>query len=415
MSDEVLLETPLDDSYSDVLDTAQALQGAQVQLESLLTATESLESLVRHLDTHSIDSDAHRDAVVVSVESLLAGTGLAVDEFVPELDGVVSTESLKDRLKELWKRLVNMVLTVLRMIRSYWQKVATYRGQLRLAAGVLDKRAAAKRLATVRMPNIDLGMEIKTFVVGGNVVTDPDALIRSISAALDQYKILTTHYGKRTLELGKAFESLLQNSATGADMLNQVNRLFTEQLPFEEVASKVKAMAYRDPRFGRRLALAAPATLGGWSLFILLLEDAQRAKIDSDPIAYAQALRTTGVKFVLSNVNISNITQGTVRTASGMQVQSLAKRVIEILDLIDAQERVMVSNRIENQVKNVLKAGERYQSSLGGSGTVYDESVLRFVRNYSNWAFGPVDQMTTNLLTVSRNLLTYGRKSLVTY
>ena len=414
MSDEALHDPVLDEPYSALLDTTQQLQNSQVQLEALLSATDSLESLIRHLDQHPITTDAHRDALVVSVESLLHGTGMDTDEFLPELDGVVSTESLKDRLKELWKRLVSMVLTVLRMVRSYWQKVSTYRGQLRLSADILIKRAAAKRLATVRHPTIDLGIEIKTFVVGGNLITDPDALIRSISSALEQYKVMTTHYGKQTLELGKAFENLLQNSNTGLDMLNQVNRLFTEQLPTEDIAKKVKAMVYRDPRFGRRLALVAPPTLGGWSLFCLLLEDAQRSKIDTDPLAYAQSLRTTGVKFVLSNVNLSNTTQGTVRTASGMQIQTLAKRVIEILDMIDTQERIMVSNRLENQIKNVLRAGERYQNSLGGMSTVYDEGVLRFVRNYSNWAFGPVDQMTTNLLTVSRNILTYGRKCLAT-
>ncbi|MNN66090.1 hypothetical protein D3C81_1816420 [compost metagenome] len=103
-----------------------------------------------------------------------------------------------------------------------------------------------------------------------------------------------------------------------------------------------------------------------------------------------------------------------MKTANGQQVAALAKRVLEILDVIDAQERSIGVGRIEGQIKNVLRAAERYQANaVQGDGTGADESVLRFARNYATWAIGPVDQMTTNLLTVSRNLLTYGRKSLI--
>ncbi|MCY1343634.1 hypothetical protein D9M69_296550 [compost metagenome] len=71
----------------------------------------------------------------------------------------------------------------------------------------------------------------------------------------------------------------------------------------------------------------------------------------------------------------------------------------------------MAFTKIESQIKNVLRGGERFQNSLTG-GDTFDQSTLRFVRSYATMAIGPVDQMTTNLLTVSRNLLTYARKSL---
>lgn len=400
-----------DDAYTEVLDSTQQLMQVEGQLETLLTATDSLESLIRHLDTHPVEDDAHRSAIRVSVESLLSNTGLEVDDFIPHLEGTVSTESLKDRLKDLWKHLVNMVLTILAMIKRYWQKVSTYRGQLRMSAESLAKRASGQRMTTVKKPNIDLGMEIKAFFVGGAVLSDPDAVIRQIHNAMDQYKVVTSLYGKAMLELGRNFETLLTTGVVGPDALNKVNQLFTDELPIGLVASKVKALVYRDPRFGRRLALAAPPTVGGWTLFCLTLDSAQKEKISTDPVAYAQALRTTGLKFVLTNVNQSNITSGTVRTASGLQVQTMAKQVLAVLDLIDSQERLMGMGRLERQIKAVLKAGERYQSMAGESMT-YDQSVLRFVRNYASWAMGPVDQMTTNLLTVSRNLLIYGRNSL---
>ncbi len=409
MADDELMVSVLPEAeqYTELLETTQQLTHTQVQLESLLGATDSLEALCRHLDQHGVVSDVHRQALTLSLEHLAP---LDADLWV---DYTVSTESLKDRLRDLWKRLVALVLSLLASIKRYWLKVSTFRGQLRLSAEILYKRAGARRLATVRQPSLELGMEIKTFVVGESLVTDPDALIRSISAALDQYKLVTTLYGKRMLAIGREFEALLTAGGSGHDKLVATNKLF-DTLPMQEIASKTRALVYRDPRFGKRLTLVAPPTIGGWSLFFLMLEQAQMDKRTSDPIGYAQALRTTGVKFALTNVNISNFTSGTVKTASGLQIQALAKRVLDILDLIEAQEKVMVTQRLLTQTKAVLRAGERYQQGLGGDATLYDENVMRFVRNYSAWAFGPIDQMTTNLLTVSRNLLTYGRKSLAT-
>lgn len=418
MSDEALPEIPGNESegFVEVLEAERELSNAKVQLESLLNATDALESLISHLDTNDVVSDGHRAAVTVSFENLLGNTGLGVNDILPALQaheyGTVSTESLKDRLKEIWKRLVAGILSVLRFLKTFWKSIATYRGRLRITANQLVKLGTVARYATVKQPQVDLGIEIKSLVLGGSVVSDPDALIRSISNALDQYRVVTDMYTSGMLEVGKQFERALTDGGSGSDKLAQVCGIFT-QMPVDAIASKLSAMVYRDPRFGRRLTLTAPPIIGGWSLFFLTLEQEQRNAGATDLLGYAQAIRTTGVRFALTNVNVSNITSGAVKTANGQQVSVMAKRVIEILDCIDAQERAVGVNRIEAQIKNVLRAGERYQANaISSDGSGADESVLRFVRNYASWAIGPVDQMTTNLLTVSRNLLVYGRKSL---
>lgn len=419
MSDEDLPAMAGNESegFVDVLEAERELVQGKVQLESLLNATDALESLIQHLGRHEVVTPGHKAAITVSFENLIGNVGLTVADIIPELEGhengQVSTESLKDRLKELWKRLVSVILSILKSLKGFWSKISTYRGRLRISAEHLAKHAAVRRYATVRTPNIDLGLEIKSLITGNSVIQDPDAIIRSISAALEQYKIFTDTYGPGMLEIGKQFERMLAEGTTGNAKLNEVSNLFS-QMPVDQIASKMKAMVYRDPRFGRRLTLTAPPIIGGWSLFFLTLEPEQRGLGATNPLAFAQAVRTTGVKFAMTNVNTSSITSGTVKAASGMQVEILAKRVIEILDVIEAQERAIGFNRVEAQIKNVLRAGERYQASASsyGDSAGADESVLRFVRNYSGWAIGPVDQMTTNLLTVSRNLLTYGRKSL---
>jgi len=409
------VQTMEQEGFIDVMDADRDLGLLKAQLESLLTATDSLESLMQHLDTHAVTDDAHRHALRVSVENLLTGSGLQAHELLPALnesvEGTVSTESLKDQLKALWKRLVSMVLSVIRFLKHFWERARTFRGRLRMSAEHLAKHASVRRHVTVREPTVQLGMEVKSFIVGDRVMTDPDSLIRSISAALDQYRIFTTHYSAGMLTVGQQLERALQNEPTGADKLKEVSAIVA-QMPIGKIASQMKAMVYRDPRFGRRLTMAAPPLIGGWTLFFLSLEPEQQALRDTDPLAYSSALRTTGIKFALTNVNLSNLTSGAVKTASGQQVEALARRVIEVLDLIDAQEQVLKLTRIESQIKNVLRAGEQYQNRVSHSSDSYDLSVLRFVRNYASWAIGPTDQLTTNLLTVSRNLLTYGRKSL---
>ncbi|MND13074.1 hypothetical protein D3C76_486790 [compost metagenome] len=419
MSDEALPAMVGNDSegFVDVLEAERDLVQGKAQLESLLNATDALESLISHLDRNEVVTPGHKAAITVSFENLIGNAGLTVADIVPELEGhengTVSTESLKDRLKELWKRLVSAILSVLKSLRGFWSKISTYRGRLRISAEHLAKHAAVRRYGTVRKPMIELGLEIKSLVSGNSVMSDPDAIIRSISAALDQYKIFTEAYGPGMLEIGKQFERMLSEGSTGSNKLNEVSNLFAS-MPVDQIASKMKAMVYRDPRFGRRLTLTAPPIIGGWSLFFLTLEPEQRSLAASNPLAYAQAVRTTGVRFAMTNVNTSSINSGSVKAAGGMQVELLAKRVIEIIDVVEAQDRAIGFGRIEAQIKNVLRAGERYQATASsyGDSAGMDESVLRFVRNYAGWAIGPVDQMTTNLLTVSRNLLTYGRKSL---
>ncbi|MNZ60493.1 hypothetical protein D3C78_785640 [compost metagenome] len=416
MSDEALPELSGNENegFVEVLEAERDLAQAKVQLESLLNATDALESLISHLDHNDVVSEGHRKAISVSFENLIGNVGLTVNDVLPALDGhefgTVSTESLKDRLKDIWKRLVAGILAVLRFLKAFWNNIATFRGRLRLSAQQLGKAATMSRYASVKNPMVELGIEIKSLVVGGSVVSDPDSLIRSVSSALEQYKILTDNYGPGMMDVGKKFEAALQDGSTGMDKLGQVCAIFT-QMPIDTIAAKMKAMVFRDPRFGRRLTLTAPPVIGGWSLYFLTLESDQQS---TDLISYAQAIRTTGVRFAMTNVNVSNVTSGSVKTANGQQVAALAKRVLEILDVIDAQERSIGVGRIEGQIKNVLRAAERYQANaVQGDGTGADESVLRFARNYATWAIGPVDQMTTNLLTVSRNLLTYGRKSLI--
>jgi hypothetical protein len=403
------------EGFVDVLEAERDLLQARAQLESLLNATDSLEALITHLDTTDIVSKAHKQAVVVSFENLIGESGISVNDLLPSLEGheagTVSTESLKDKMKGLWTHLVNAILQILAFVREFWNRIKSFRGRLRMTAEHLAKHAGARRHITVRNPNVELGMEIKSLIVGNSVVNDPDALIRSISAAMDQYKIVTTHYGAGMIDIGQRFERLLQSGKSGQDMLSETCQLFT-QMPLDKIASQVKAMVYRDPRFGRRLTMAAPPIIGGWTLYFLTLEQAQRDLASVDPLNFAAALRTTGIKFALTSVNRSNVLTGTVKTASGQQVEHLARRVIDILDLIEQQERVMKLSRVEQQIKNVLRAGEQYQNRSSEVSDSYDLSVLRFVRNYAAWAVGPVDQLTTNLLTVSRSLLTYGRKSL---
>lgn len=417
MSDEELPAIAGNESegFVDVLEAERSLFQGKAQLESLLNATDSLEALINHLGSHAVVTPGHKASITVSFENLIGNIGLTVADIIPELEGhengTVSTESLKDRLKELWKRLVGAILSLLKSLKGFWNKISTYRGRLRISAQHLAKHAAVRRYGTVRKPNIDLGLEIKSLIAGSNVLSDPDAIIRSVSAALDQYKIFTDAYGPGMLEIGKQFERMLTDGNGGTSKLNEVSNLFST-MPVDQIASKMKAMVYRDPRFGRRLTLTAPPIIGGWSLFFLTLEPEQRGLSATNPLGFAQAVRTTGVKFALTSVNSASIISGSVKAASGMQVEIIAKRVVEILDVIDSQERAIGFSRVEAQIKNVLRAGERFQSTASSDGTGADESVLRFVRNYAGWAIGPVDQMTTNLLTVSRNLLTYGRKSL---
>lgn len=411
----------MDDNEEDglvgLLEADRAYNDGKVQLESLLGATDALESLIGHLATTPVVTVGHKAAITVSFENLIGNVGLTVADIIPELEGhesgVVSTEALGDHLKELWKRFVALILSVLKSLKALAVKMGTYRGQLRMSAEKLLKISGVRRYVTVKNANLELGMEIKSLVVGGSVLNDPDAIVRAASAALEQYVKFTDLYGPGMRAVGKKFEqALTDNSSYGTAKLSEVSGIFS-QMPADTIASKMKAMVYRDPRFGKRLTMMAPPILGGWSLFFLTLEQAQRELAGTNPLAYAQAIRTTGVKFALTNVNTSSIVRGTVRTAGGAQVEAIVKQVIAILDALDKFDNTGEIDKIDRQVKAVTRAGDTFQTRVvAGESSGADESILRFVRNYAGWAIGPVDQMATNLLTVSRNLLTYGRKSL---
>ena len=416
MSEQDLL-TPVGDiseGFYDILESRREIVEGNAELESLFNATDALESLSNHLDTYDVVSTEHRQALIVSFENLVAGSGLTVNDIIPELDGHaegrVSTESLKDKLYNLWKRIVAAILAVLASIKRFWIKVASFRGRLHMHAEHMAKLGAVRKLATIKNPEVTMGIEIKSFIQGDRPIYDPDGVIRALTAALDQYKTFTDIYGKEMVGIGSHFESILTGSKSGQEALLDTCAVF-EGLPITKIASKVKALVYRDPRFGNRLTMAAPPVIGGWTLFFITLEKEQEELKETNLIAYAMALRTVGVKFAYSNPNGFNINGGQMKTAHGSQVQTMALRVIDILNTIEAQEKAAAVSRIEGQIKAVLRGGERYQARVY-DGNGHDQSVLRFARNYASWAIGPVDQMATNLLSVSRSVLMYCKKSL---
>lgn len=404
-----------DQGYVDLLDASQDLDHAKLQLESLFSASEALESLQSHLVKYDVTTEAHRASVLTSLEALTQSTGLSPYDLLPALEGhvegTVSTESLGERLAAMWKRIVSAIMGLLEYFRRFFTKVGTYRGQIRLRAEMLMKKASAKRLTTSKKVSIEMGQEIRSFITNGKVLEDPDSIIRAYGTTIDLYRNFTNHWQPGMLAVGKDFERVLNSPGSGSSRLEETLTVF-DKMPIGAVAMKMQAKLYRDPRFGRRFTLAAPAMLGGRTLFFLTLEKEQLGKRTSDPLSYAAALRTTGVKFAVHNVNVNSITQGSVLTASGQQCQTIAKRIIDVMDTMDAQDRAMNAKQIDTQVKAILKAAERYQKSSDGDASGYDESVLRFARNYSSWAFGPIDHMATNMLTVSRNLLTYANRSL---
>lgn len=404
----------LNEGFYDLVECQHGLRDAQADLASLLNATDALENLREHLRTHDVVSNEHRQALIVSLENLVGDSGLSPADIIPELDGhaygTVSTEGLGDKLHDLWKRIVAAIMAILSTVRTYWKKVASFRGRLHMQAEHLAKLGAVSKLTTAKTPEVELGVEIKSLIQGDRPLYDPDAIVRGLAAGVEQYKNFTDLYSKEMVKIGRSFEQVLTGNLTGHEALLATCGVF-EELPIGKIATKLRAMIYRDPRFGNRMTLAAPPMIGGWTIYFLMLEKEQEITKTENLAAYAQALRTTGVRFAYSNPNTFNVTSGKVRTAYGAQVQAIALKVIDLLDTIEAQERFIASTRIESQVKAILRAGERYQTRVGQANG-YDQSVLRFVRSYASWAIGPSDQMTTNLLSVSRSALIYCRKSL---
>lgn len=407
------------DAFIDLVDSQQAISEGKVQLTELLGIADSLEALISHVNSVPYMSVEHAASIQVSCENLLRGTGYEYSVLIPTLEsftgGTVSTEGLVDKLQSLWKRIVSIILSVIDGLKRYWAKVSTYEGRLRMTAEALRKRGAMRRGAKVARESVELGIEAKSLVVGSRIVTDPDSIIRAIGALMDQYKLVTTVYPKAMLSAGSTFEGLYKRSN---DNVRQTLEEFcgaTVNLPFNTLGTSLRALAYRDPRFGPRQILAAPPVLGGWSLFISPPATPINGLTGVDLTNHAARIRTSGVRFAQTEVN-TNIGPGaTIRAASGAQVELLAIKVISILDMIRAQENSRQSNRLAAQIKAVLSAAETYkgQSHVGSDGTlVYSESILRFARSYASWAVGPVDQMTTNLLTVSRAILIYSKRCL---
>lgn len=407
------------DAFIDLMDSQQAITEGKVQLTELLGIADSLEALISHVESVPNMSVEHAASIQVTCETLLRGTGYEYSVLIPALEsftgGTVSTESLKDKLQSLWKRIVSIILSVIDGLKRYWAKVSTYEGRLRMTAEALRKRGAMKRGAKIPRESVELGVEAKSLVVGSRIVTDPDSIIRATSALMDQYKLVTTVYPKAMIAAGQTFEGLYKRAD---DNVRQTLEEFcgaTVNLPFNTLGTSLRALAYRDPRFGSKQILAAPPVLGGWSLFISAPPVPINGLTGTDLTGHAARIRTSGVRFAQTEVN-TNIGPGaTIRTASGAQVELLAIKVLSILDMMRSQESSRQSNRIAAQIKAVLSAAEGYkgQSHVGGEGTlVYSESVLRFARSYASWATGPVDQMTTNLLTVSRAILIYSKRCL---
>jgi hypothetical protein len=407
------------EDFIDLLTLQRGVDDDKDQLEQLLTVSDSLEALIKHIDSVSTMTPEHAESIRISCENLLHGTGYGYSALVPALEdytsGTVSTESLKDRLSSVWKRIVSIILSILEGMKRYWSKVSSYQGRLMINAKNLQKLGAIKRGSSIRNRDVELGLEAKNLIVGGAVIRDPDTLIRAMAAISDQYKVVCNTYPKAMVSAGAVYEGLYKR---GDDNVRQTLEDFcvaSYNLPFGVLATQLRAASYRDPRFGPRQLMMAPPLLGGYSLFINVPDDPIKGLTGNDLATQAARIRTAGVRFSLTDLMANNINGASIATASGAQVEQLAGKVIDLLNLITTQESGRQIGRINNQIKAVLSAAEGYKARphVGGEGTaVYSESILRFARSYSTWAVGPIDSMTTNMLSVSRAILIYGRKSL---
>lgn len=409
------------DDYLALLNNQQAIETNREEIRRLLVVNDSLESLIQHLNGVSTVTLEHAACLRVTCENLLAGTGYEFDHSVllPSLEsyigGTVSTESLKDHLNNLWKRLLSAIMALLQAGKRFWASVSTYQGRLRMSAQALAKQGAMRKGVSVKTPTVSLGIEIKALFIGASALPDADSLIRAVSAALNQYKVMTSIYPKGMLEAGKRYEELYKR--TGIDS-RQVLEDFCSAgafLPFTNIATSLKALSYRDSRFGPRQIMMAPPTLGGFSLFIASPDVPVQGLVGNDLLTQAARQRTAGIKFAMTDVNANSISSGSMRTANGAQVEQLSLKVLSILDTIQGQESQRQSKRIASQITAVLSAAETFKGQIvtsSDTASTHSESVLRFARSYASWATGPVDMMTTNLLTVCRSILIYGRKSL---
>ena len=401
-------------AYLDLVTALEDYNGARAELETLVYTTESLESMYRHMSDYGVVSFEQRMALTSSLESLASQNYLNVSDIVPNIDnedGEVSLESLKDALEAMWKKIVSAVLAVLEFFKRLWGRFLTYRGQTRLMAQMLLKKATARRASTSSESTIDMGVSARVFIQGLNVLPDADSISRAMSATFDQYETFAMQWLKSNLSLGKDFERVLKSGSVGSDIHSQVIDIFDE-LAVGTLAHKLNARENKDPRFGRRLVKMGPPTLAGRSLFFISLEPAIMDKRHSSPLDYASALRTTGVRYTHTNPNSTNVTGASIRAASGIQVQTLARGVLHGLDVLDKVDNSGLIRAIDSQTKSILSAADRYRKRVAGSETGYDESALRFARNYGLWAFGPIDSMTTVCMQIMRSTLSYGKKSL---
>jgi hypothetical protein len=420
MHDTANLDVGLEehDAYLELIHEQQALEHERENVNRMLAVSETLESYANFLDGVEVLRSDQVAPIRIGLENLLSGTGYDVDILIPSLEsfvgGTVSTEDLKSRLGDLYKRIVQAVLKLLSAIKNFWNKIRTYQGRLRMNAEVLKKQGAIRRGVTIKSPTVQLGLEARTLMVGTSPVNDPDQMIRACASAISQYKTVIEKYPRYMLAVGKDFENTLVN---GTDPRLVLEGLCIEctKLPFGSLAKDLHAMAYRDTRFGTKPILLAPPAVGGYSLYIATTDQPTIGLVGNDLLTQASRLRGTGMRFTLSDGNVVGQATGSARTASGAQVEVLATRALDILDLIDRMESARMTNKLDTQVKAVLSAADRFKNTIAqqdDAARLYTESAIRFARSYASWAIGPIDQMTTNLLTVCRAILIYGKKSL---
>lgn len=406
------------EDYVDLLSTIEQVNSDKRELDQLMTVSDSLETLITNLEGVTELTPEYAKLVQASCENLLIGTHHDHTFLLPSLEsnigGTVSTESLRDRLSEIWKRIVSAILSVLSGLKKIWTKISTFKGRLELSATEVKRAGTLNRNRRIKNPMVEVGFNARNLVVGKQMMPDADSMIRACSALKDQYKTVTNMYAKGMLSVGATYENLLRKPTNDVrELLEEICAAGTN-LPFATIGTSLHAMAYRDPRFGNKPILAAPPLLGGFSLYILSPEIPSRGLVGNELLTMASRQRTAGIRFSQTDLASSKLNSGTIKTATGQQVETLADKVLGLLKLIDDQEPARQVRRLESQIKSLLSTAESFKAHplVGEGNLVYSESILRHVRTYVTWSTGPVDSMTTNLLTVSRAILIYAKHSL---
>lgn len=442
------IENAVDEHEEAVLASETAQEAAEIQsdlnlVDSLEQRAIGLEDLAEAIDTN-VDQATAGELAITDIAQDLAATGIdgmeiegTFDESAvpageaPALEHFVgtrmSTESIKQRAKDLWVAISALVGRIWDKILEVWRKFFDRSAAITKKAKAVIVKANEKVGATLKEDKnkVELGGLASTFMINGKVCKTKAEINSGVTDLKDVAMSVLETYAAKVAPAGKSIAAAMKvdftKDTSEEDMKKALKKVNGAALPLTTaIKALTKESVGSDKRFDdKNKSYGRSAHLLQNRMLVSDVADSSKMDDSIDvAVQTAIAIRSARLELKISDEKASASGKNEVDTYTPSEVSSAMENVIALCEVVADfnKKHLRTLEKEQNSLKSAGKSvTDKINDDYKAYATTYANQIASYNTAYANWCSSPFTSVVSTALTVGNAMLALGEKSLACY